>query len=580
MTDGRYDMYPVFPLRRGEVFTGFESLWERISGKRTVIIDGYQGVFFEDLREQVDRMALRDSIRVKWMNVATLQWPGSRIDEMISPFLGGDDPLFGKRTTLELSDFFDPDSLSAIRPDPMAPMNILYGTGSSLAGWEGCLVYIDLPRNEVQYRARARSITNLGAESPHPPKEMYKRSYFVDWVVLNRHKKEIAGKVDMMVDGQRPDEPSWMDGQAFRNALDEMAGNAFRVRPWFEPGPWGGNWMKETIPGLNAEVQNYAWSFEMIAPENGVILEKDGRMLEISFDWLMSLEGEKVLGDCYPRFRDEFPIRFDFLDTFDGGNLSVQCHPRADYMLKQFGENFTQQEAYYILDTKENAMVNLGFSGDIDPAKFRKALEESAENNTEVNIPDYVLQHPATKHDLFLIPEGTIHGSGANNLVLEISTTPYIFTFKMYDWLRMDLNGKPRDLNIARAFENLDFTRKGDAARTELISCPELLGEAAGWKKFHLPTHPVHLYDVHRYHIRSSVQIFTENKCHVLNLVQGERILVETVNNRKMFFGYAETFVIPAAANSYTITNLSGDEAMVVLAFIKDDAIQESNDAW
>ena len=256
---GQYDIYPGFPVRPGAIGVGYDALAARLAGGRRVILDGYGGVLWPEVRRRLDAAVQARGIRAAWTPIDAALRPAPEIDALIAPSLGGDDPLFGTRFPGALRDFFDPEKLAALQPDPQAGLHIVYGTGAALAGWDGLLVYVDVPKNEIQFRGRAGSIVNLGARADGAG-WAYKRAYFVDWVALNRHKAALLPQIDLIVDEQRPAEPTVMGGADLRAGLHEMSRNYFRVRPWFEPGPWGGAWIKRHIPELPQDTPNYAWS--------------------------------------------------------------------------------------------------------------------------------------------------------------------------------------------------------------------------------------------------------------------------------------------------------------------------------
>lgn len=566
-----YHIYPTYKIKPGKINTGYQSLYEFIRRQKSnqIVIDGNVGTLWTEVVSKLNNEFSKEGTEVSWYCIDAAYKPREEIATLLEDYLGGDDPLFGFKYPGALEDFFEENLLKQIKPN-RKQLSVLYGTGAALAEWDGPLIYIDQPKNEIQYRSRAGSITNIGAykENDSDAKSMYKQFYFVDWPVCNKHKQNILPKLSAIVDGQRPGTITWMDGDEFRDGLEQVVQSPFQVRPWFEPGVWGGQWMKEKLNGLSQDAENFAWSFEIIAPENGVIFESEGTMLEAGFEFLLYQNNKAVLGIHAEEYGYYFPLRFDYLDTMDGENLSLQCHPTLEYMRDNFGEQITQDETYYIMDSEPDAEVYLGFQENINPDQFQAEMKECEKSGKEADVKKYVQTFTSKKHDLFLIPAGTIHCSGKNNMVLEISNTPYIFTFKIYDWQRLDLDGKPRTLNVDRAFKNLDFERKGSIIKDAFISKSETIEEGENWKVVNLSTHDTHLYSVHRLEFEKTIPVQTGNRFHVLNLVEGDSVNIIS-NNQTVKICYAETVVIPAATGEYTIENCTNSTAKVIKAFMK-----------
>jgi mannose-6-phosphate isomerase class I len=260
----------------------------------------------------------------------------------------------------------------------------------------------------------------------------------------------------------------------------------------------------------------------------------------------------ELLGDpVYRRYGAEFPIRFDLLDTWDGGNLSLQVHPQLAYIRERFGMAYTQDESYYLLDAKPGAGVYLGLREDADTVALRRDLERGDGFEAE----RYVNRWPAKKHDHFLIPAGTIHCSGRDSVVLEISATPYIFTFKLWDWGRLGLDGRPRPIHLDHGMRNLVPERRTAWVREHLIGQVRPVAEGAGWREERTGLHELQPIETRRHWFRGPVPHHTGGVVNVLNLVEGEAVLVESPQAAFEPFAvhYAETFIVPAAVGPYTV---------------------------
>lgn len=239
----------------------------------------------------------------------------------------------------------------------------------------------------------------------------------------------------------------------YRDALSKAAAQPFRMVPYFDPGVRGGDWMK-THFDLPENGSNYAWSFDGVPEENSLLLDFGSCVVETPALNLVYAHPRELLGDrVHARFGKEFPIRFDMLDTMHGQNLSLQVHPLTEYIQSHFHMHYTQDESYYLLDAAGEApCVYLGIKTGTKPEEMVSALQAAQNGGKPFPAEKFVNKIPVKKHDHVLIPAGTVHCSGADTMVLEISATPYIFTFKLWAGVASTLTASrvPSTLNTVR----------------------------------------------------------------------------------------------------------------------------------
>jgi mannose-6-phosphate isomerase class I len=286
------------------------------------------------------------------------------------------------------------------------------------------------------------------------------------------------------------------------------------------------------------------------------VLGFGARQFELPALTLVHQQPEALLGERIVReFGAEFPIRFDFLDTIEGGNLSLQVHPLRNYIRERFAMSYTQDESYYLLDAGPDAQVFLGLREGIDREEMASALRAAQQGGPAFPAERFVNAWPARKHDHFPIPAGTVHCSGRNSMVLEISATPYIFTFKLWDWDRLGLDGRPRPIHLDHGLNNIQWDRTTPWVREELIGQVRQVAEGPGWREEQTGLHRLEFLETRRHWFTAPVPHHTHGNLNVLNLIEGEAAIVESPSQAFPPFEvhYAETFIVPAALGAYTI---------------------------
>lgn len=208
----------------------------------------------------------------------------------------------------------------------------------------------------------------------------------------------------------------------------------------------------------------------------------------------------------------------------------------------------------------------------VDPKAMLHALEKAEKGRELFPAEDLVNRIPVKKHDHVLIPGGTVRCSGANTMVLEINATPYIFTFKLWDWGRLDLDGKPRPIHLAHGAENIQWKRDTEWVKQNLINIISLIHQDDNGAAERTGLHEREFLDTYRVSTQSEMPIQRNGSVHMINLVEGKCAVLVSMQEQFAPFKlhYAETCIVPEIAGAYKIVSPDGEFIRMIIACVRN----------
>jgi mannose-6-phosphate isomerase len=219
-----------------------------------------------------------------------------------------------------------------------------------------------------------------------------------------------------------------------------------KFKPWYRKMIWGGAKMR-TVLGKDLKFDDCGESWEISAVQGHLSVVSNGFLAGNNIQEIIEVYMGDLVGEAiYEKFGIEFPLLIKFIDS--NRDLSIQVHPNDELAIKRH-KAFGKTEMWYVLDAEPGSTLFSGFNQQLNRDSYLKHLNEGS-------ILSILNEEKVSKGDVYFIPAGRVHALRSGILVLEIQQTSDV-TYRIYDWDRVDAEGKSRELHNELALDAIDY---------------------------------------------------------------------------------------------------------------------------
>jgi len=551
--------------------------------------DGWYGVDWTSLVSALEEKGAAAGLKLDFRPALGLFRPREEIEAYKQPFVETGDPGFGVvNVEGRMSDLLVAERVSALAKDLEAARDsdavVVYGPGAAvpeLAESYDLHFYCDKTRQPILWEMWDGKLVPFGWEEPKQD-YFWKEYYYCDYYLLERQKDFLLARMDYWLEAIDHGGLKLVPREAYDGIMQTLVEYPVKEVPIYQPGPWGACRYRDLfeVPGLECN----AWN-ELAGPELSMLVDV-GReeMLNMPAMNLMQY-AEKFVGrhiaETYPGL---FPMDVWLDDGYfpkpqpaERTSMPIHNHPDTDYVRRHFKEPLGRYETYYIAEAYEGANTWMGYTDDADPEEWERLCRES-ENLKEIpNWKEFIANWDSNVGDLYLIPPGTAHGHGGNQMVLEMDTCPSVaateYSFFLYDFARnswddqaKQMTGRPLKMHLDHGFDNERWVRES-WLKDRFRAKPKVVTWTKEYQFDRYGSDSRMPFEIERYHFAKRADADTQGRfMHVVTLTVGSRVTIRSKSDpaRRNTIYKWQSALVPACFGEYEYVNEEGGDCTVV----------------